>query len=194
MTTNPPAPQATPLFKGFAIREYTNPSGVAVDANALWNIRYTLTSCSTTYENNYIYRFAVKVEYPQGMVDSSTFPPSIFAILYSGTHPRDDDTMILPLVAPGFGSAGVSPIPSQIYNQQMATTFRTNHMIEMQQQNPNPDLKNFYYGFLQLDYHYPEITYEVGTHTIELMIGTGKAKAQPDQWSEPLYCQWDITL
>jgi hypothetical protein len=193
MPPNPLATQNTPpLLKGFAIREYKNPNGDAVDAQALWNLQYSPPGSTdgTPYSAANIYRLALKVEYPQGMVLPGTFSPMVFAIFYAGTT-RDDDTPVLPLVSAGIGPAGISPICSQVYDNKMAAV-RDQFMIEMQQQNPDPDLKNFYYGFLQLDYHYPQITYAPGIHTIELMLGWGTVKAQPGHWTDPLTCQWDI--
>jgi hypothetical protein len=183
----------SPSFAGFAILEYTNPSGDAVDAQSLWKLEYSPLGsvCSTGYNTNYIYRFALKVEYPVGEVVPGIFPPSVFAILYSGDQ-REDDTMVLPLVSAGIGPDKTSPIPSMVYNTDM-TTIRINSKIQMQQQNPDGRISNYFYGFLQLDYHYTEITYEIGTHTIEFMLGWGPVEAQPNTWTDVMKCQWQIT-
>jgi len=185
----------TPSFAGFTIQEYTDPSYADAASLALPDLPYVSsgTPCSTEYNAHYIYRLALQVEYPVGKVDPTTFPPSVFAILYSGTQ-RKDNTMVLPLVPAGISPDNTTPLSSMEYNADMSgqnPSIRIDNMIGMQQQDPSSP--NYYYGFLQLDYHCQDITYEIGIHTIELMLGWGPVKAQPNQWTDPITCQWQIT-
>ncbi|HVP97053.1 hypothetical protein [Methanoregula sp.] len=195
MPPNPPAPQAAPpRFAGFVIKEYTSSKYEGTDANALWNLTYSPSgaTCSSPCDRSLIHRFGLKVEYPVGMVDPTTFPPSVFAVLYSG-DPGEDDTMVLPLVSAAMGPApNTTPVTSQKYNAEMPDV-RRDHQIALQQRNPRPDLQNFYYGFLQLDYHFDAFSYQAGTYTIGVMLGWGPVKAQPDNWTDPILCQWQIT-
>jgi hypothetical protein len=182
MSDTLPAPQ----FKGFTILKFDLQTDSSENKEALFDAEYQTTPFSMDYDaTKWTYWFCLKVEYP------GPFPPGVFAILYEGDT-REDDTSILPLVSPGIGPKNNRPMPSIKYDTTLDKT-RSTFMIAMQERNPDNDLKDYYYGFLQLDYHYNNVSYQPGTHTVEFMLGWGEVEAQPDQWTDVLKCQWDIT-
>jgi hypothetical protein len=135
--------------------------------------------------SKWIYRFFLKVRY------TGPWSPYVFAILYPG-ETRDEDTTLMPLVPPGFGSIhGLQPILSGDFDAQ-AGNYMNQYMIQMQQVDPNHKLP-LHYGFSQIDYHYSQICYQPGLHTIEVRLGTGLVKEKVDQWSDVQKYQWIIS-
>jgi len=186
-----PSLMPAPQFKGFTILRFDLKTGLSDQQKALYGAPYQMGPFSLSYDAaNWVYRFCLKVEYPPGTPVPGTFPPSVFAIIYAGTA-RQDDTYVMPLVSAGIGPKNTLPVPSQYCDSHMME-IRQHYMIELQMQNPDPNLKNFYYGFLELDYHYSDMTYQPGPHTIELMLGWGNVKAQPNNWTTVQTCEWDM--
>jgi len=181
-----------PKFWGFTILRFDLKTTLSEQQQALYGETYQTTPVSLSYDaTKWVYRFCLKVEYP--LVDPplpGTFPPSVFAIIYAGKA-RQPDTYVMPLVSAGIGPKNTLPTPSQYYDDHM-NEIRLHNQIEMQLQNPDLSLRNYYYGFLELDYHYSDMTYQPGPHTIELMLGWGNVKAQPNNWTPVLTCEWDM--
>ncbi len=180
-----------PKFCGFTILRFDVKTGLSEQQQALYDAPYQTAPVSLSYDAaNWVYRFCLKVEYPLGDPLPGTFPPSVFAIIYAGKA-RQDDTYVMPLVSAGIGPKNTLPTPSQYYDTHM-NEIRQHNMIEMQLQNPDLYERNFYYGFLELDYHYSDMTYKPGPHAIELMLGWGNVEAQPSQWTPVQTCEWDM--
>jgi hypothetical protein len=182
-----PNPLPAPQLVGFTILRYNLKTNASEIQQALFDAEYNAPTAplSLDYDaTTWIYWLCLEVEYP------GPFPPVVFAIFYQGDT-RTDTTRIQPLVPPGIGSAETEPIYSKTYNGTV-NDIRNRFMIAMQERNPDNDLKDYWYGFLQFDYHYPDLMFKPGTHTIELMLGWGPVKAQPARWSNVMTCQWNI--
>lgn len=186
-----PAPLPLPEFKGFTIKKFDVHTQLSEQMEALYEARYLETPYRMDYDApKYFYRLFLKVQYTGEEPGVGGWPPIIFAIIYSGEE-REEDTMIMPLVAPqGLGPSHASPLFSREYEKNPEKIMGDN-MISMQQRHPH--LSDFYYGFVQLDYHHSVIAYNTGLHTIEVKLGTGKIQAVADQWTEPHKYQWNIT-
>ena len=182
-----------PEFKGFAIKNFNVSTQLPEQMEALYAANYQDNTFPMDYDaSKYFYKLFLKVKYTGEEPGVGGWPPIIFAIIYSGKE-REGDTMIMPLVPPeGLGPCDASPMFSREYEKNPEKIMNDN-MITMQQRDPNAHLSDFYYGFVQLDYHHSEMEYPPGVHTIEVKLGTGKKKGQADQWTEPHTYQWNIT-
>ena len=181
MTTPVPVPE----FRGFAICRYTSFLGIPEDKIPVERKAYQTSPLTLEYDaKNWIYRFFLKVRY------TGQWPPYVFAIIYPG-ETREEETRLMPLVNPGFGPAdGLHPVLPSDFNE---SAHMKKFMFPLQKSDPASKLP-IYYGFSQFDYHYSEICYQPGLHTIEVKLGTaGFTPATVDQWAGPVRCQWNIS-
>jgi hypothetical protein len=175
-----------PEFKGFTITRIASNSGAAEEKIPPNGKVYQSTPLTMDYDaSKWIYRFFLKVRY------AGQWPPYVFAILYPG-ETRDEDTKLMPLVPPGFGSIhGLQPVLSCEFDEK-AENYMNQYKIPMQQPDPIKKLP-LYYGFLQIDYHYSQVCYQPGLHTFEVKLGTGNVEQKVDQWSDVQKYQWIIS-
>jgi hypothetical protein len=115
------SPVSVPEFRGFAVKNFNVRTQLPEQQEAMYETKYQTTPCTMEYDaSNYFYKLFLKAKY------AGDWPPIAFALIYSGEE-RDDDTMIMPLVAPtGIGPSHASPLTSAEYNEKPAAIMRKN--------------------------------------------------------------------